>query len=50
MERVAKSDEMPSIITNGSLPPVSEVVPRTRTALSIAILSDPLDDTLTPAA
>ena len=37
------------MMTSGSLPPVREVVPRTRTELSMAMRFSPLD-TWTPAA
>ena len=50
VDRVAKSDETPSIRTRGSLPPVSDVVPRTRTLVSIAIRSCPFVTTFTPTA
>ena len=36
VDNVARSLATPSMMTNGSLPPVSEVVPRTRTADTIA--------------
>ena len=44
---VERSLITPSMMTSGSLPPVREVVPRTRTALSIADWLAP--DTVTPA-
>ena len=47
---VAISLYTPSIITRGSLPPVKDVVPRTRTELSIAIRSLPTELIFTPAA
>ena len=46
---VAKSLYMPSMMTSGLLPPVSEVVPRTRTLLSCAMRSSPVA-MFTPAA
>jgi hypothetical protein len=49
VDSVAMSDVTPSIITNGSLPPIMDVVPRTRILFSIASLSVPLVVTFTPA-
>ena len=49
VDSVAMSDVTPSIITNGSLPPIMDVVPRTRILFSIASLSAPLVVTFTPA-
>ena len=49
VDNVAKSAVTPSIITSGSLAPVSDVVPRTRTADTIASWL-PLFVTCTPAA
>ena len=46
---VAKSLYMPSMMTSGLLPPVSEVVPRTRTLLSCAMRFSPVA-MFTPAA
>ena len=48
VESVARSLETPSITTSGSLPPVSEVVPRTRTLVSMACRWSPPRDTFTP--
>ena len=50
VDRVDKSEETPSIRTRGSLPPVSDVVPRTRTLVNIAIRSCPFVTTFTPTA
>jgi hypothetical protein len=36
LDRVDRLPSTPSMITSGSLPPVSEVVPRRRTALMAA--------------
>ena len=49
VESVDRSEEIPSMMTSGSLPPVMDVVPRTRTLLSMAMRSEPSVDTLTPA-
>ena len=48
-ESTDRSADTPSMMTRGSLPPVSEVVPRTRTLLSMAMRLEPFD-TCTPAA
>ena len=47
---MARSDDTPSMMTSGSLPPVREVVPRTRTLFSMAIGFELSVVTLTPAA
>ena len=49
VESVARSLETPSITTSGSFPPVSEVVPRTRTLVRLACRWSPPRDTFTPA-
>ena len=49
-ESVARSLDTPSMMTSGSLPPVSDVVPRTRTLDSMAMRSAPPVPTCTPAA
>ena len=49
VESVARSLETPSMTTSGSFPPVSEVVPRTRTLVRLACRWSPPRDTFTPA-
>ncbi len=49
VESVVMSDATPSMMTRGSLPPMMDVVPRTRTLLSMAMRSRPLEVTFTPA-
>ena len=49
MLSVTKSEEIPSINTKGLFPPTMEVLPRTRTLVSIAKRSAPPFPTLTPA-
>ena len=49
VERVVTSEVTPSMMTNGSLPPNIEVVPRTRTLLSMAMRSRPFEPIFTPA-
>ena len=49
VDSVARSAVTPSMMTSGSLPPVNDVVPLTRTALTIASWLPPVA-TVTPAA